>query len=268
MSETEPAAGRRRRSPKRQQLVIPKSDEEMAAASAPVAGTAPTVAGLAYSVKLSPTGQLVSQRVDASAMSVSRTELGYPLDIVRSALQKALRRGQADVAAWWAWQLLKHGWVQYLWKTLAVVATEDVGTGDPMLVTKIHALYENAKLGTGNWAKDPKTGVPTSINYGMWEMQAVIMIAEAPKDWRVSHLFCSMLKRYAQASRGEIALPQPADEALDAHTQTGRRMGRKKMLWWDEGDALEPKAPTHYANGGTAVDEWSGIHGDPEVAEM
>lgn len=54
--------------------------------------------------------------------------------LLRSALQKAVRRGQTDTALWVGDQLRALE-PDYFWSALAVIAVEDIGFGDPDLIT-------------------------------------------------------------------------------------------------------------------------------------
>jgi replication-associated recombination protein RarA len=188
-------------------------------------------------------------------MSIAQTHHGYTLDVVRSALQKAIRRGQEDEAAWWAFQLLKYGWFKYLWRTFRGIAAEDIGMGDPDIATKIDAMANNAMESTDGGKK--------GAFVGLWEMTAVITLCRAPKSWEQTHLLLKQQKLWQDIEHGRTEPPPPKEEALDAHTDAGRRNGVKKSQWWNEGDALEPKAPGHYHHG---TDPHASIHGDPEIA--
>jgi replication-associated recombination protein RarA len=69
---------------------------------------------------------------------------GYPLDEIVSALQKEIRRGKTEEAMWYAVELNRSGYGGYCWRRLMVVATEDVGVGDPMAAVQVAALWTMA----------------------------------------------------------------------------------------------------------------------------
>lgn len=193
-------------------------------------------------------------RRNGRTLATTITDLGYSMDEVRSALQKSIRRGLEEEAAWWAYQLLRHDWHAYLWRTLRIIASEDVGTGDTSVAATIDALARNAKEGTDGFKK--------TMFIGMCEMHAVIVLCRARKSWEQNHLLATCQKHWLEVEDGRRELPPVPEFALDAHTDRGRRAGVPKSKWWDEGDALHPKAESHYENGG---DPFAAIHGDEEL---
>ena len=68
-----------------------------------------------------------------SAYHRMQTVHGYPMDEVRSALQKTVRRGLRDEAIWWAIEMNESGYGAYCWRTLMVITTEDIGMANPTL---------------------------------------------------------------------------------------------------------------------------------------
>lgn len=197
----------------------------------------------------------VSLERKGSTTAVSRTEHGYTLDVVRSWLQKAIRRGDEEQAAWAAWQLIKFGWVAALWRTLRIIASEDIGMGDPSVAVQIDALANNAEKGTDKFS--PKK----EMFIGICEMQAIIVLCRAKKDWQATHLLLKQIKMYKQINDGEMQPPTPPDYVYDAHTDIGRKRGKTKQDWWKEGDALNPKSENHYSTGN---DPHASIHGDKD----
>jgi replication-associated recombination protein RarA len=55
---------------------------------------------------------------------------GYPVDEIKSALQKAIRRGREEDALHWCAKLYRVDPTN-LWKRLHVIASEDIGVGSP-----------------------------------------------------------------------------------------------------------------------------------------
>jgi len=239
-----------RRTPKRQAVTV--SEPTASVEAQPTAQAKPKPAPKAAGqLAGAPYPMWVSQKVGSQYMGAAKTDLGYNLDVVRSALQKACRRGQEEEAAWWAWQLIKHGWVRYLWTCLRIFASEDVGMGDPMCAVQIDALANNADKGTGGFKKE--------MFVGHCEIQAVMVICRAKKDWQATHLMCKMIIDMKAIEDGYELPREPQTEALDAHTDIGRKKGITKAQWWFEGDALEPKSEGHHDNG---TDPYHGlVHG-------
>jgi replication-associated recombination protein RarA len=73
------------------------------------------------------------------------TELHVPwvrIEEAVSALQRAIRRGEEEQAVVWAAEMDRSGNVEYCWKRLKVVLSEDVGLAEPQLPTVVRVLYE------------------------------------------------------------------------------------------------------------------------------
>ena len=56
-----------------------------------------------------------------------RTIRGYDFSEVSSAMQKAVRRGEAQLAGYWALELWASGFGNYVWKRLLTISAEDCG---------------------------------------------------------------------------------------------------------------------------------------------
>ena len=54
-----------------------------------------------------------------------RTKNGYPLPLVRSALQKCVRYGDEVHAGYWLAEMVDSGYLNYALTTLACIAVED-----------------------------------------------------------------------------------------------------------------------------------------------
>lgn len=59
------------------------------------------------------------------------TKNGYYTDEVRSALNKAIRRGEEESAFFWAFEFYELGWWRYLVRSLVTIAGEDLGMINP-----------------------------------------------------------------------------------------------------------------------------------------
>ena len=70
------------------------------------------------------------------------TRHGLAADEVISALQKTIRRGNAESAVRFGYEMYitSQAMEDYLWLRLAVISVEDVGLAAPMLPALIHAL--------------------------------------------------------------------------------------------------------------------------------
>jgi replication-associated recombination protein RarA len=150
------------------------------------------------------------------------------VSVLKSALQKSIRRGLTEKAMSFALLLLEKSWF-VCWRRLRIIATEDVG--QPEIINAVENLYQmflefkNAKKGEISWDGKRIT------------VLAALIMAEAKKDRRADEfleLWDAMEKRkdvQALQNLKELWTAVP-DEALDMHTVQGRRMGRKEEYWY------------------------------------
>jgi replication-associated recombination protein RarA len=148
--------------------------------------------------------------------------------VLKSALQKSIRRGLTEKAMSFALLLLEKSWF-VCWRRLRIIATEDVG--QPEIINAVENLYylflefKNAKKGEISWDGKRIT------------VLAALIMAEAKKDRRADEfleLWDVMQKRrdvQALQNLKELWTAVP-DEAYDVHTVQGRRMGRKEEYWY------------------------------------
>lgn len=158
----------------------------------------------------------------------ARTPHGHPIGEVSSALQKAIRRGDHEMAVWWAFELDAAGYGEYAWKRMRIICSEDIGIANPSAPAQIRALYDNW-LDAQRAIKRNK-GLVKGSGAPLFMAHAAIFLAMSPKsrmvDWAVI-----WTKRRAD----NPAIP---DEALDMHTGRGRRMGRGVDHFLDEASRL------------------------------
>jgi replication-associated recombination protein RarA len=146
---------------------------------------------------------------------------------VISALQKTIRRGLGDNAAFWAVKLNKSCFGAYAWRRLAVIASEDIGMADPIAAVVIQALFANADHLRGNRSSgDVRWDGPTLL-------QAVGYLARAPKNRECVDAYSTI---ELQLARGDL-LDVP-DWALDGHASRGRVKGRGEDFFQTEGQAV------------------------------
>ena len=168
---------------------------------------------------------------------VIQTMRGYVLLEVASALQKAIRRGDAKRAGYWAIELFESGCQQYLWRRLFTISAEDCWGVITHEVEALHRSWEmihRQKPGGGR----------------IFAAKAVILLAMARKCRDADHLTNLVYDPKAvpdedlerdldEARKQPEAIP---DYAFDCHTEKGRRMGKtKKQFFQDEYRALKPR---------------------------
>src|SRR5262245_6109981 len=57
-------------------------------------------------------------------------------------MQKMIRRGEEEAALYWAFEL-SYKTPDYVWKRLAIIASEDIGPADSSLVSLVHDLSDH-----------------------------------------------------------------------------------------------------------------------------
>ena len=79
---------------------------------------------------------------------------GYSFPAVSSAMQKAIRRGDAKLAGYWGLELWASGFGQYVWRRLLTVSAEDCWG---ILTAEVKALHDSyTEINKTTTAKKPK----------------------------------------------------------------------------------------------------------------
>ena len=172
-----------------------------------------------------------SQDVWARTMTVN----GYPVDEVRSVLQKSIRRGWLEDAVLAALELFDSGpeTEDLLWRRLEIIASEDVGFGlveAPAILEALNAQRQRMADPSDRW---------------IYSAHAVRLLATARKD-RTSMEVSGWARSVTE--KGERKL-DVKDWMVDLHTRRGAEMGRGPSHWWNAGgaqldnqiDGLDPK---------------------------
>lgn len=147
------------------------------------------------------------------------TKKGYDFYEVASAFQKSIRRGLLEDAMYWGIELYESSYAEYAWKRMVIMASEDVGLGEPSCIVQIMALkqsYDFLELRHDQGAKK----LPFT--------QAVAVLVKSRKSRFVDHA----ITVYWQQNREEMR-PIP-DWAFDMHTRKGKAMGRGLSYFYKE----------------------------------
>ena len=157
----------------------------------------------------------------------AKTTKGYPLDEVVSALQKCIRRGKEELAMFFAIEMVASGYVDYLWRRLTIIASEDIGIADPFCAVLVNALRQNAEVARGSAAK-------TALNDQLEPLQqAILYMCRAKKTRYGDDFMCYINRKREQGWKPEIP-----DEAVDMHTKRGKAKGRGDVFFCQEGAQL------------------------------
>ena len=147
------------------------------------------------------------------------TKKGYDFYEVASAFQKSIRRGLLEEAMYWGIELYESSYAEYAWKRMVIMASEDVGLGEPSCIVQIMALkqsYDFLELRHDQGAKK----LPFT--------QAIVVLVKSRKSRFVDHA----ITVYWQQNREEMK-PIP-DWAFDMHTRKGKAMGRGLSYFYKE----------------------------------
>jgi replication-associated recombination protein RarA len=173
---------------------------------------------------------------------------GYPIDELRSVLQKSIRRGKVEDAAIAAFEFFATGpeTEEVLWRRLEIIATEDVGLGMPAAPAIINSLYLQA------------TRMSDPGDRWIYCAHAVRLLATAKKD-NMSNELAGWTREVV--TRGERAV-NVEDFMVDMHTRRGAEMGRDAAHWWNEGARLENRVDGYDPKWGKYLRKLAGAEDD------
>ena len=158
-----------------------------------------------------------------------KTYNGFQADHVISALQKEIRRGNAENAALLAYEMIltSHQLEDYLWHRLKVISVEDIGFGETLAPVLIQSLFEMTS------ACDRTTG-----ERKLYAIHAVRYLCACQKD-RSSDEMINWINHSSQSGK---VLPVIPECALDMHTAEGQSKGRGRRHFFEEASRVIPEA--------------------------
>jgi len=143
-----------------------------------------------------------------------------------SAIQKAIRRSDEDVALYFAVELYNSNFDEYLWKRLRIISSEDVGLAvpnAPTVIASLYAFYVDQKK-----KKDEK-----HMPERLFLTHAVLYLCRCKKsrlvDW-------TLMAYWREHESRKMEIP---DYAYDKHNSKGRAMGRGMKHFFEEGSFLK-----------------------------
>lgn len=150
--------------------------------------------------------------------------------LMKSALQKYIRRGNVEKAMYWDWRLGKVNW-NVAWKRLLVITVEDCL--NPVVVSAIGELH---KMFMAHKREDKRLG---------WnELRCIVaaakILAESEKDRSVDEFLEMMevIERYGdkdeEVKKKKEELEKLDEFVFDMHTAEGRKAGRGLEYWYEE----------------------------------
>ena len=157
-----------------------------------------------------------------------KTFNGFQADHVISALQKEIRRGNAENAALLAYEMIitSPALEDYLWQRLKVISVEDIGFGELLAPVLIQSLFEMCS------ACDRAVG-----ERKLYVIHAVCYLCQCKKDRSTDE----MINWINHASKLGNVLPVIPDYALDMHTAEGKKKGRGRRHFFEEASRTIPE---------------------------
>lgn len=162
----------------------------------------------------------------------------YKLMEVVSALQKAIRRGDAKLAGYWAIEMFESNFGEYCWRRLLTISAEDCAG---LITREIESLHNSYIL----LRKKKKNGGRIFI------AKATILLCTVDKSRDAEHLSnfvydrkvgikdAKLLLWLAEARKNPEKIP---DYAFDCHTKAGKMRGKtKEGFFKEEFEALKPR---------------------------
>lgn len=165
------------------------------------------------------------------------TVRGYDFYECVSAMQKAVRRGDARVAGYFALELWSSGYDNYVWKRLFTISAEDCYG---IITKEIEALWQGYTL-VNKGAKEKKGRIFIS--------KAVLILCDCRKNRDADHLQNFIYDRgdvdvekwFDDVRRFPVQVPE---YTFDVHTLKGKKKGMtKEDFFRDEMAALTPREP-------------------------
>lgn len=149
-----------------------------------------------------------------------KTRKGYDFFQVASAFQKSIRRCDEMQSTFWGIELYESGYQTYAWKRMIIMASEDVGLGNPLVIVQIMALKQSYDY----LAEKKERSLPERLPF----MQAILLLTRCKKSRYVDHAIT-----YYWQKHKDINLEMP-DYAYDMHTRKGKAMGRGLKYFYEE----------------------------------
>lgn len=166
----------------------------------------------------------MSKKKRASKKVVPRTQRGYDIYELASALQKDIRREHEDRAMFWAVELESFN-DKMLWNRLRIIASEDASIANPTLPLLIDVLEKQYCA----FKKRPK-----DTAHRLFLAHAILLLCRSEKSRIANNL---VLYIYGEIKFNNRKIPIP-DYALDMHTAKGKAKGRGMKHFLEEGSKL------------------------------
>jgi replication-associated recombination protein RarA len=157
-----------------------------------------------------------------------KTVHGFAADLVISALQKEIRRGNTENAALIAYEMVatSPALEDYFWQRIMVISVEDIGFGNPMAPVVINAVVQMVDKFDRSVAERK-----------LFAVHAVRYLCGGEKD-RSSDEMINWIMHSVESGKVTLEIP---DYAVDMHTKSGKEKGRSLEHFWNEGARIMPE---------------------------
>ncbi len=157
----------------------------------------------------------------------TKTKSGLEADLVISAMQKCIRRGDEALASRLAYDLYQTSTFHEakMWNRLLVISVEDIGFGNldaPNYVYTMFQMHKEYPYGDGDRP--------------IFFVQAIRYLCQSKKERSSDHIKNIIMREF---NNGYV--PEIPDFAVDMHTIKGREMGRDVFYFLDEASKVYPE---------------------------
>ena len=169
--------------------------------------------------------------------NIAPTRNGHDMFVMASLLQKAIRRGEHELAAYAAHELAIKHWRSYLWKRLLTISAEDCYG---IMTQEIEALHNSDVFVNANRTEDKKSNI--------FIAKAVTLLLMALKNRDADYLSVNHM-RFKEIMTDEQVVDLVGAEltaipeyVYDVHTLRGKKRGKTKMdMLVEEQEAMTNK---------------------------
>lgn len=157
-----------------------------------------------------------------------KTISGLDADLVISALQKEIRRGNEENAVLMAYEMFSTSLPleDFMWMRLHVISVEDIGFANPEAPMMITALDQTRK-----------SLLPGSWDSHIIAVHAVRYLCKSMKDRSSDEMLNWVDKNYKKG----LVRPEIPSYACDKHTKKGQEMGKNDHDFYYEGSMVNPE---------------------------
>lgn len=153
-----------------------------------------------------------------------KTKKGLCFYEVTSNFQKAIRRCDEKNAIDSAIELFESGYQNYVWKRMVIMASEDVGLGEPSCIVQIMALKQSYDY----LSEKKERSKPERLPF----IHAILCLVRSRKSRYVDHAITAYWQNY------ENRTVEIQDYALDNHTRRGKAKGRTLDFFYTEASKI------------------------------